>query len=388
MKVDLAKQIKRLESIILVTPGHVYWKDLDGVFLGCNHLQAVNAGLSDAGDIVGKTDYDMPWKDQADNIREMDKHAISSDQEITVEERSYLADGRKATFLSKKIPWKDEDGNIIGIVGISFDITAKKEAEELRREKAAAERRARYLRAAAGSIAHELRTPLASIKMAAEFISRFWHILLSGYKQAHAAQLNVEEIKPRPMHQLEGRIDSVLQQTRYANAFIDLVLGNLKEEDDLDIESYHRCDIVDVVNQCLFRYPFNDDEQSLIIWDPDQQFHFKGDEFLAINVLNNLIKNALYYIRDANKGNIHIWLEQGREFNRLYFKDTAKGASEEIVGHVFESFYTKRNGGTGLGLAFCKKIMNSFSGNITASSVEGEYMQFILSFPRTHDDDE
>lgn len=66
-------------------------------------------------------------------------------------------------------------------------------------------------------------------------------------------------------------------------------------------------------------------------------------------------------------------------------KDTAKGAPPEVVENLFKSFYSKRRGGTGLGLTFCKKIMNSFGGDITATSVEGEYMQFLLSFPAKSD---
>ncbi len=370
-----------LKNIIRNMPGSIYWKDKEGLFLGCNDFVVKMAGLNSQDDIIGKSDYELVWKDVADQIRKNDLEIMQSKESRELEEIVTLFNGEKVVMLTNKTPLFDDDHTVIGIIGISVDITAKKEAERLKQEKEAAEQKALYLRAAAGSIAHELRTPLASIKMATEFISKFWHTLLSTYKLARLKQLDVEEISNRPLMQLEGRIDSVLQQTRYANAFIDLVLGNLKEEQEINTDKYHICDMVDVVNQCLLRYPFQEGEEPLLHWDPENEFEFLGDEFFMMNVLNNLIKNSLYFIKEARKGEMFIWLEKGASYNTLYFKDTAKGAAEEVIARLFESFYSKRKGGTGLGLAFCKKIMKSFGGDIASCSVENEYIQFALSFP-------
>ncbi len=252
--------------------------------------------------------------------------------------------------------------------------------ERLKQDKAAAEKKAHDLRAAAGSIAHELRTPLASIKMAAQFMTKFWSTLLSSYTLAYSHHLITEEIPERSLVYLEHCTESILRSTHHANAFIELMLSNLKE-DEINAVDYRVCNIANVINQCLSQYPFQEGEETLVHWDPENDFKFIGNECFMMNVVNNLIKNALYFIKDARKGEIYIWLQQGETENTLYFLDTARGASKEILAHLFENFYSKRQGGAGLGLTFCKNIMESFGGSIVASSVEGEFIQFALHFP-------
>lgn len=118
-----------LEDLISLMPGHVYWKDKDGIYLGCNNLQARDVNLS-IQDIIGKTDYDFPWKKYADEIRKNDIDVMESGVAKTFEEPSILADGTEIFFLSNKVPLQDKNGNIAGILGISFDITQRKQYEE------------------------------------------------------------------------------------------------------------------------------------------------------------------------------------------------------------------------------------------------------------------
>jgi signal transduction histidine kinase len=107
-----------------------------------------------------------------------------------------------------------------------------------------------------------------------------------------------------------------------------------------------------------------------------------GDDILFTHVLFNLLKNALYYIRAASKGEISIWCEQNEKFNILHFKDTGLGMDKEVLEHIFERFFTRTRHGSGVGLAFCKLVMQSFGGDIICDSVKGEYTDFTLSFPK------
>jgi signal transduction histidine kinase len=94
-----------------------------------------------------------------------------------------------------------------------------------------------------------------------------------------------------------------------------------------------------------------------------------------------LIKNALHFIHAERKGKIFIWIENHENKNTVHIKDTAKGMSTAVLAHIFDEFFTNREGGTGLGLTFCQIIMNAFGGKITCKSVDGEYAEFILHFP-------
>lgn len=104
---------------------------------------------------------------------------------------------------------------------------------------------------------------------------------------------------------------------------------------------------------------------------------------LTNHILYNLIKNALRAIGNSDKGMIIIRLETGEKLNKLIFRDTATGISKEFLPKMFKLFESQSasQGGTGVGLAFCKLIMQSYSGDIVCDSVEGEFTEFVLSFP-------
>lgn len=120
-----------LKDVIALAPGHLYWKDLQGVFLGCNDLQAIDAGLKCKEDIVGLTDFDMPWKDDAESIRNVDARVIATGEAVVSEENSQTFGGRQTIWLSRKEPLRDTSGRIIGLIGTSMDITAEKDAAQL-----------------------------------------------------------------------------------------------------------------------------------------------------------------------------------------------------------------------------------------------------------------
>lgn len=368
-----------LENIIALMPGHVYWKNKDGVLLGCNDLQAKSAGLNSRKEIVGKTDYDLPWKNQADSLRKIDEEIISTGVSKTVEEISTLADGKQAVFLSKKVPLFHHD-NIIGLLGISFDITAQKEAEALRIEHESLKRQAELMRMLAATIAHELRTPLAAINLAADTTKDYLPELIQGYETAKKQKLLTSEISDEQLQTIASSMDDIEAEANYSNTIINMLLTNLDRQ-SIKSGELQPCSIAHCVDEALHRYPFQSDERALVHWDNDQDFAFNGKEILTIHVLFNLIKNSLYYIRDAGKGEIKIWIEQGKATNKLYFKDTGKGISADILPSIFNLFFSNTYHGTGIGLAYCKMVMESYKGSIECKSVEGEFTEFVLTFP-------
>ena len=96
-----------------------------------------------------------------------------------------------------------------------------------------------------------------------------------------------------------------------------------------------------------------------------------------------LLKNAIYYIRAAGKGDIRIWLEKADDYNILHFKDTGMGMTQESLANAFVQFYTSRSNGSGLGLSFCKSVMVGHNGDISVESEESEFTHFQLQFPKS-----
>jgi signal transduction histidine kinase len=102
---------------------------------------------------------------------------------------------------------------------------------------------------------------------------------------------------------------------------------------------------------------------------------------MMVYVLFNLLKNALYSLEAAGKGEITLHIETGQDGNRVIFRDTGLGIAREVLSHIFDGFFTTRADGTGAGLAFCKRTLASFDADIQASAVQGEFACFTLSFP-------
>lgn len=119
-----------LENILAHMPGHVYWKDKNGVYLGCNNRQAQNLGFQFGYEIVGKTDFDLPWgENQAELFRQNDLHIMQTGETEIIEEKAQI-DGKKAIVLSHKSPMRNKKGEITGVLGISIDITDRKKLKQ------------------------------------------------------------------------------------------------------------------------------------------------------------------------------------------------------------------------------------------------------------------
>ena len=210
------------------------------------------------------------------------------------------------------------------------------------------------LKSLAFSIAHETRNPLSAIKGCCENVQ-------DNLNQA------LEFLKLMETSSLRGLM------------IIDMILTNVQDE-KLDKSNFIDLSISNIINLALKEYAFeSDEERNLVnIKDiADNNFIFKGDETMAIVVLFNLLKNALYY-----QAKIDIWLEKTANHNLLHFKDYGVGIENDKIDQIFDSFFTSdKKGGTGLGLPFCQRIMRAFGGDISCESVKGQYSKFTLKFP-------
>lgn len=235
--------------------------------------------------------------------------------------------------------------------------------------------------AAAGMIAHELRTPLLGIKSGTQALSQHLPSLFEGYQLAKEQGLISTPFRERRMKQLEGVSQRIIREVNYANTIIDMLLVKAGRENSLQNSVLEECSMAQCVKDAIARYPFNSPrDRALIHFSGD--FQFKGSPLLMQHVLFNLIKNALYVIATAQKGEISIWVERGEKFNYLYFKDTAIGMSPQQLSQLFTHFYTTSSMGTGIGLSFCKLVLNSFGGTILCDAKQNEFTLFTLSFPR------
>ncbi|MCD6190488.1 MAG: EAL domain-containing protein [Sulfurimonas sp.] len=129
---DLVQQHELLQNIVDTVPSRIFWKDKDLIYLGANKLLLQDAGLETLEDIIGKNDFDLPWGEteaeiyRADDIKVM-QSGISY---INFEEIQTHEDGSVTTLLTSKVPLRDSDDNVIGVLGSYVDITAQRQTEE------------------------------------------------------------------------------------------------------------------------------------------------------------------------------------------------------------------------------------------------------------------
>ena len=120
-----------LEFVLDHVPQRIFWKDRDFRYLGCNKPFAQDAGLNDPYSILGKSDFELSWKETAELYRADDKMVMEQDVvKIGYEEPQSRPDGKSLWLRTSKVPLHDEEGKVIGVLGTYEDITESKRMEE------------------------------------------------------------------------------------------------------------------------------------------------------------------------------------------------------------------------------------------------------------------
>nr|WP_315220679.1 EAL domain-containing protein [uncultured Duganella sp.] len=123
-----SRELKNL--VINQIPHQIFWKGLDGNYLGGNEVFARAAGLASTTQVPGKRDEQLPWAHNAETIRAEDAAIVATGRpQLDYEDHMTLADGSVHWFLISKLPFHDQYGNIIGVLGMIEDITERKQNE-------------------------------------------------------------------------------------------------------------------------------------------------------------------------------------------------------------------------------------------------------------------
>jgi two-component system, CAI-1 autoinducer sensor kinase/phosphatase CqsS len=234
--------------------------------------------------------------------------------------------------------------------------------------------------AMAATVAHEMRTPLASIRMQAQSLAQHLPELFKGYQLAVAHGLVQPALPPSAWKSLEKVPRSIQHQVDRSNNVIDMLLAATRI-DQIDTSAFARYSVMACVEESLETYPFAPGERERVTAHFDADFEIHGSSGLFIYVLFNLLKNSLYAIKAAGKGNITISVVAGLDVNKLIFNDTGSGIPATELPRIFETFYTtKKASGAGMGLAFCKRAVAAFGGEMRCASIERQHTTFTLSF--------
>lgn len=223
----------------------------------------------------------------------------------------------------------------------------------------------------AGSLIHELRTPLAIISLN-----------LKNIEKNIAKFSDDAVITEKIRNQLLSSIQMSNKECFKVSDYISLVAMNLKM-DDIQINSkIEEIDAFNFVKNVVGKYPHKTEEDAAkIILNLEHNFTFHANEEIMTYVLYNIIQNAFYQIASAGKGEIFINVKDSFGNNVISVKDTANGIDKKRISEIFKLFVSFTNGGIGIGLPFCKKAVEDIGAELICNSEKGQFAEFSIIFP-------
>jgi len=132
---ELYQSRQMLQSILDTIPQRVFWKDRKISYIGCNKAFAIDAGLKDPAEIIGKNDYELAWSETAERYRADDKLVMEQETpRLNFDEPQSRPDGSLMWLRTSKLPLRDREGRVIGVIGTYEDVTERKRAAQALRE--------------------------------------------------------------------------------------------------------------------------------------------------------------------------------------------------------------------------------------------------------------
>lgn len=371
----------RLELIMNTIPQRVFWKDRESRYLGCNRPFAMDAGYQNPDDLIGRDDYAMSWKENADAYRRDDQTVMQSGEpKVGYVEPQIRTDGTFSWLRTSKVPLRDPDGKVTGVLGTYEDITAMVQAEE------ALEEKNRELTGVLSAVSHDLRTPLVSL-------TGYTGEVRTGLEELRSALTGVTlppDVADRVREILDRTMPSdlaiIAANAERMNKLLSGVLAISRiGRMELTIETLRMNDLVGEVAASHLRRA---QELGASI-EVGNLPNCRGDAVQITRVFDNLLSNALKYLDPSRPGRIRI-TGQVQQGNAVYcVEDNGIGIRPEDQERIFELF--QRAGqpsaeGEGLGLTTVRTIVTRHGGRVWVESSPGEGSRFYVRLPRRADD--
>lgn len=350
-----------MENIIAEIPISVYWMNTEYIYLGCSNDMAKLLRLKSRHDIVGKTYKDLYDEQSGTHYKKADQEVIQKGVSLSLEEPLYQPDGTKEVYLSKKVPLKNTQGIIIGMLGISVNITERIKMEQaLENAKKQAEAANAAKTEFIANMSHDIRTPLTGV---------------IGFSEILENTLQNSEQK-EDAHMLHDSGEELLHML---NDILDDVRAEHMSESDVHKESFdlYQC-IQDLARLELPTIKLKHLDLRIDI-DSKVPQYIVNDRKKIHRILLNLLGNAIKFTQsgcitiavkclDIKTSRVHLQFEVA---------DTGIGIPKDLQAKVFDRFFRVTSSykglytGHGLGLHIAQSYVSLLGGHITLTSEEG-----------------
>jgi PAS domain S-box-containing protein len=365
-------ELEMLNNIIKYAPDLIYWKDTYLRHLGCNDKFAHSAGYKHREDIVGKSDYDFPWRAQAYKYSLDDAEVIrTGNPKLNIEDIVLLQDSSEIRVVTNKVPLRNSQGEVVGVLGISSDITHQKRIEtDLKLAKEAAEVANHAKTEFIANMSHDIRTPLSGVVGLAGILEN------SLDDPTHK---NLAHNLAKSGHELLNMLNEIL----------DVISADNFDTNDIHEEAFDLHHLIQSIGNLEQSSLQLKNIQLLTNIDPKIPKNLISDYKKIHHILLNLIGNAIKF---TNMGHIEIkitLLERQAEQALLQFQviDTGKGIPPEALSKVFDAFfrvtpsYKGIDKGHGLGLHIAQTYVHLLNGTISVESILNKGSTFSFTLP-------
>jgi PAS domain S-box-containing protein len=381
----LAHERNVLRTMIDMIPAFIYAKDANSRFTACNELVAARMGASPE-QLIGKTDFDFFPQEMAEKFFNDEQALIQSGVPLINHEEIAFdkTRGMNRVILTSKVPLRDDQGNLTGLIGTGYDITDRKAAEE---RIASMERHESIGRLAAG-VAHEINTPIQYLKDSVCFVQDGVQELLDYIDQLHAAMPQPKE-PDENVEELRKEMPPALKLMADGLSRIAEIVRSMKDFSQVDKDEVAQFDLNRSIQSTLVVARSEYKDVADVETDLGELPPVTCNGGQINQVLLGLIVNAAEAIGDkikgtCERGKISVRSRHDGEYVVIEVEDTGGGIPEEIRERVFDHFFTTKEvgNGTGQGLSVARKvIVNAHNGSLDFTSEAGKGTTFIVRLP-------
>lgn len=346
----LAAQLSFLSTLLNEIPCPVYFKDLNGTYIGCNRaFEEFVARPKQA--VVGQQAFHLIPEAQAAWHRSVDLDLLQHSGVRIYEGEVVRGDGCKRQIVFNKATFQDESGRPAGIVGVMLDVTAERENERLRAE-------------FVSTAAHEFQTPLTAIL---------------GFSELLAEDPRIVD------EDLRDYLNIIQEKGDYLSRLVDQLLdvSRLERGRELALQK-SPCRLDQLLRTLVRSYQQRSSLDLFELQLPENPPLIEADEMRLTQVLENLLSNAVKY--SPGGGQVRVTLDSVASGLRVTVSDRGRGMSAEQLARAFDKFYRSDTSdtapsGTGLGLYIARSIVEAHGGTLTAESRLGEGTTLTLVLP-------
>ena len=362
LELELSNRIEFDKVLLDTIPNPIYYKNVEGKFLGCNTSFTYLVNCS-RDEVIGKTAFDFFPLPIATKNTLIDQELLNTFSTSTSEFTFYTTSNEMKHIILNKAVYKNIDGSVGGIVCIMDDITERIQQKQFLIQQSKLAEMGDMIAA----IAHQWNEPLVELSALIQDIQ-------TSYLLKELKDKNVKEF-----------VNDSMVQIKYMSKTLTDFRNFLKPSTKKQLFSISKAltEINEIIGKQVFysnikmNFNYKNKNEELLIYGYENEF-----KQVLLNIINNAKNKIVENCLPLNKkGNININIKRCSTFNTIEIIDDAGAIDEKVINSIFDPYFTTKQDGMGLGLYMAKVIIEEkMRGSITVRNDENHVI-FTIKLP-------